>query len=119
MKCRCEAETKVIDSREKDGKIKRRRKCLKCGSRWTTIEVTENTLSYYERQMKRLMEYEQKFNNSVKPGWSMLWTTAEDEKLIMLYREMLPYRKIAEEIGRSYKAIEKRVLKLRSEGKIV
>ncbi len=119
MKCRCNAESKVIDSREREGRIKRRRECLECGTRWSTIEVSESMLDYYERQMKRLKEYEQKFSGSRKTGWISLWTTSEDEKLIMLYKEMIPYRKIAENIGRSYKSVEMRILKLRKERKIV
>lgn len=36
-------ESKVIDSRPTDGKIRRRRECLSCKCRFTTYEVVENT----------------------------------------------------------------------------
>ena len=36
-------ESKVIDSRPTDGKIRRRRECLSCKYRFTTYEVVENT----------------------------------------------------------------------------
>ncbi len=37
-------DSKVIDSRPKDGKIKRRRECFRCGERFTTFETVGNTL---------------------------------------------------------------------------
>ncbi len=44
MKCpECGFEdSKVIDSRPTDGKIRRRRECLSCGCRFTTYEIVEN-----------------------------------------------------------------------------
>lgn len=39
MKCKCGGVTKVIDSRKSGGGIRRRRKCLECGVRFTTKEV--------------------------------------------------------------------------------
>lgn len=41
MKCpRCSVGTAwVIDSREKDGSVRRRRRCKECGYRFTTAEV--------------------------------------------------------------------------------
>jgi len=52
MNCpKCKNDTKVIDSRptgqEKSPgckKIRRRRECLKCGFRFTTIEITQDSL---------------------------------------------------------------------------
>lgn len=35
-------DSKVIDSRPTDNKIRRRRECIKCGCRFTTYEVVEN-----------------------------------------------------------------------------
>ena len=45
MKCpECSYEdSKVIDSRPTDGKIRRRRECLSCKCRFTTYEIVENT----------------------------------------------------------------------------
>ena len=37
------AESKVIDSREAEESIRRRRECLKCGKRFTTYERVEKT----------------------------------------------------------------------------
>ena len=40
MKCeKCQAETQVYDSRPKDNTIKRRRRCVKCKHRFTTVEM--------------------------------------------------------------------------------
>ena len=40
MRCfKCKSDTIVKDSRPKDGSIRRRRRCLKCGNRFSTIEV--------------------------------------------------------------------------------
>ena len=36
-------DSKVIDSRPTDGKIRRRRECLSCKARFTTYEVVEST----------------------------------------------------------------------------
>ncbi|MBO6302506.1 MAG: transcriptional repressor NrdR [Ruminiclostridium sp.] len=36
------ADSKVIDSRPTDGKIRRRRECLECKCRFTTYEIVEN-----------------------------------------------------------------------------
>ncbi|MDR1753604.1 MAG: transcriptional regulator NrdR [Eubacterium sp.] len=35
-------DSKVIDSRPTDNKIRRRRECLSCGGRFTTYEIVEN-----------------------------------------------------------------------------
>lgn len=38
--CGCE-ESKVIDSRPTDNKVRRRRECIKCATRFTTYEIIE------------------------------------------------------------------------------
>ena len=38
--CGCD-ESKVIDSRPTDNKVRRRRECIKCGMRFTTYEIIE------------------------------------------------------------------------------
>lgn len=38
--CGCE-ESKVIDSRPTENKVRRRRECINCGSRFTTYEIIE------------------------------------------------------------------------------
>ena len=43
-------DSKVIDSRPKDGKIKRRRECVKCAGRFTTFESVEKPLLMVEKR---------------------------------------------------------------------
>ncbi|MCR4887940.1 MAG: transcriptional regulator NrdR [Ruminococcus sp.] len=43
-------DSKVIDSRPKDEKIKRRRECINCGSRFTTYEIMEKPLLMVEKR---------------------------------------------------------------------
>lgn len=43
-------DSKVVDSRPKDGKIKRRRECTKCGARFTTFETVEKPLLMVEKK---------------------------------------------------------------------
>ena len=37
--CNCGGDSRVVDSRETAGAVRRRRRCLECGSRWTTRET--------------------------------------------------------------------------------
>lgn len=39
--CGMTLNSRIIDSREKDGYRFRRRECLRCGVRWNTVEVRE------------------------------------------------------------------------------
>lgn len=52
MKCPCCGyyDSKVIDSRPKDTIIKRRRECLKCGTRFTTIETIDKPMVMVEKR---------------------------------------------------------------------
>ena len=52
MKCPfCDFEdTKVIDSRPSDAKIRRRRECTKCGKRFTTYEIVEMPLLMVQKK---------------------------------------------------------------------
>ena len=43
-------DSKVIDSRPKDDKIKRRRECIHCGARFTTFEDVEKPLLMVEKR---------------------------------------------------------------------
>ncbi len=43
-------DSKVVDSRPKDGKIKRRRECIKCAGRFTTFESVEKPLLMVEKR---------------------------------------------------------------------
>lgn len=48
-------DSKVIDSRPKDDRIKRRRECIKCGARFTTYEIIEKPMLMVK---KRIGSYE-------------------------------------------------------------
>jgi transcriptional regulator NrdR family protein len=37
--CKCGSDSAVIDSRPHKNSIRRRRKCMACGARWSTLEV--------------------------------------------------------------------------------
>lgn len=39
MKCSCNAKTVVLESRREKDTVRRRRKCLNCGFRFTTYEI--------------------------------------------------------------------------------
>ncbi len=43
-------DSKVIDSRPKDDRIKRRRECIKCGTRFTTYEIIEKPMLMVEKR---------------------------------------------------------------------
>lgn len=43
-------DSKVVDSRPKDDKVKRRRECMKCGARFTTFETVEKPLLMVEKK---------------------------------------------------------------------
>ena len=44
MKCRfCKKDTKVLESRESESSLRRRRECERCGKRFTTYERMETT----------------------------------------------------------------------------
>ena len=42
--CACE-ESKVIDSRPTENKVRRRRECIQCGARFTTYEIIEDAVA--------------------------------------------------------------------------
>ena len=43
-------DSKVIDSRPKNDRIKRRRECIKCGARFTTFEIMEKPMLMVEKR---------------------------------------------------------------------
>lgn len=43
-------DSKVIDSRPRDDRIKRRRECIKCGARFTTFEKIEKPMLMVEKR---------------------------------------------------------------------
>lgn len=59
VECECGAtETEVTDSRRRNDGYRRRRRCLKCGKRWSTIEVRiTDTMSPSQRdRIRRLVD---------------------------------------------------------------
>ncbi|MCX6812818.1 MAG: transcriptional regulator NrdR [Candidatus Berkelbacteria bacterium] len=54
------SDTKVIDSREMAGNIRRRRECLKCGFRFTTYEKFEIPNLKIRKKDGRVEEYDRK-----------------------------------------------------------
>lgn len=53
---KCGSDSTVIDSRQNDKAIRRRRKCQGCGFRWTTLEVPEGAL-LIEHSTKRFAQF--------------------------------------------------------------
>ena len=53
-------DSKVIDSRPKDDKIKRRRECINCGARFTTFEEVEKPLLMVEKRSGSYEEFDRK-----------------------------------------------------------
>lgn len=67
MKCPfCKAETKVLESRESESSLRRRRECEKCGRRFTTYERVETTnLLVVKRNGEREQFSREKLRNGV------------------------------------------------------
>ncbi|MBR2284489.1 MAG: transcriptional repressor NrdR [Ruminococcus sp.] len=55
--CGC-GESKVIDSRPKDGSIKRRRECIECSSRFTTFEIIEKPALMVQKKSGKLEAFD-------------------------------------------------------------
>lgn len=126
MKCPiCKSNTKTLESRHHERGTRRRKQCEKCHHRWKTYEVSENMLDFYESQLKRIKELELTINKLTTGGVGKgyhgngpIWTESEEKMLIAFYFDNLPYKNIAQKMGRSYNAIEQRVIKLRKSGAI-
>jgi len=59
MNCKCGGETKIVNSRRKEGNIWRRRECLECGERFTTWETNDN----FHKQVKQMDYMREKMLN--------------------------------------------------------
>jgi transcriptional regulator NrdR family protein len=129
MKCpKCKSTNlSTTDSRPESEKnmVRRRKKCDDCLYRWTTKEMTDSMYRYYETQIKRLQQlerYQRNISSSVKKkkGWSRgtPWTKSETDKLLTMYHEQLSLGEIAEELGRTYMSVNKRLQFLRSKDKL-
>ena len=121
MECpKCQSETRVIDSRSTPKGTRRRRKCDKCGHKNTTYEVSLVMVELYESQFKRVKELEKQVHDLTKKkqgaSSARTWTESEKQRLITLYHDNLPYRKIAEVLGRSYPAVDRQIITLRKRG---
>lgn len=51
MKCECGSDTKVVDTRIIQNKQRRRRVCIECGNRFSTIEILESELTLHNIQL--------------------------------------------------------------------
>lgn len=123
MKCpSCKKDNiSTIDTRqvEQRNSVRRRKKCQDCEHKWTTFEINDNLLCYYEALTKKYKEFvEMRFTAIKVGGASKKWTTSEDDRLIALYYQGLSYSQIAETLERTYKSIELRVMRLRKAKKI-
>ena len=59
--------SKVIDSREQDDSVRRRRECLTCGGRWTTYERAEkSTLSVVKKDGRREEYNREKLSRGIR-----------------------------------------------------
>ena len=60
-------DSKVVDSREQDGSIRRRRECLSCSARFTTYERVETAAMYVVKKDGRREEFDRgKLFNGVR-----------------------------------------------------
>lgn len=62
---KCVGESQVIDSRPTPKAIRRRRKCINCRFRWTTLEVTEGAL-LLEASTKRFARFKKELNELIE-----------------------------------------------------
>ncbi|MFJ5716551.1 hypothetical protein [Neobacillus sp. NPDC093127] len=115
-KCK-ESHLRTVNSRNVKDTKRRRRECVSCGHRFTTIEVEEPVAGYYETLLQRVRELEHVFSSG-KQGWAGAWQETEDKLLIKMYYENIPYKVIATNLNRTYKGIEMRIIKLRKAGKL-
>lgn len=121
MKCPiCKCNTKTPESRQHKKGTRRRRQCESCLHRWTTYEVSENILSFYESEIKRIKELEKHIHELSKKqqgrSGQRTWTDTEKKQLIILYQDNLPYRKIAEKLGKTYSSVDKKIYLFRKQG---
>lgn len=62
MTCpKCYRKTKVVDSRPDEDSIERRRECVHCGYRFSTLEIDrdyyERLVGTYDTQRRRMQRY--------------------------------------------------------------
>ena len=64
-------QAQVIDSRSYPDRVRRRRKCLQCGERWSTIEHRQDVFTTARNQIRSSLEPE------LKKIEESLWRIAE------------------------------------------
>ena len=75
-------ETKVLDSRESENSVRRRRECTKCNKRYTTYERVEIDLTVIKKDNRREPFSREKLINSIiKATQKRPISTDEIEKL--------------------------------------
>ncbi len=81
MKCHyCEeGETRVVDTRERKDKIKRRRECKNCGKRFTTYETVESINTKVEKDRGDIEKFkEDKIRAGLKKAVQKTPVTSDD-----------------------------------------
>ena len=109
MKCiYCEeSSTRVVDTRESEDKVRRRRECKNCGRRFTTYETAEKIdLTVVKRDKEDEKFQEQKVREGVEIAANKTSITDEEvEEIVEEVKSMLRGRKKieAEKIGKKVK----------------
>jgi transcriptional repressor NrdR len=95
----CEdANTKVVDSRESKGKIRRRRECKECGERFTTYETAEELEVKVEKSNGKIEEFnEDKVREGVQTAANKTPLDESDvEEVVESVKSMVRGRKTIE-----------------------
>ena len=50
---RCGGDSAVLDTRSSGDEVKRRRKCVSCGHRWSTFETTSRDISTHIKELRQ------------------------------------------------------------------
>lgn len=59
---KCHSETIVINSRDEDGYVRRRRKCVSCGHRYSTVEFLKEDFDKVMKSVRTIKEISDKIN---------------------------------------------------------
>lgn len=111
------AETKVIDKRNSDSDIRRRRECLKCGKRFTTHERVESVnLLVVKKDGRRETFDREKIKRGILRACEKRPVSIEridaivdkiEAKMRMCKENEIPSRIIGEEVMKSLKQLDK------------
>jgi len=109
-------ETKVLDSRESENNVRRRRECLKCNKRFTTYEKVEFDLTIIKKDGKREPFSREKLRNGILKSTEKRPIPLEkieksvddiEQKLRNLKSHEIPSKKIGDEVMRKLKSLDK------------